>query len=281
MALNKLIIITLLFASCAKSQPYFGRIAGTVNQQTSLQPLLLIIAGESNSGGIALNSYATSPELAKRKLKILNNSTLSSFDSLDIGSNNLVGHCGLQYAASTGHGLELQIANSYDSGYFGNRNVYLCKAGQGGTVISQWADEATYTAETTVEPYDTYFERVDSAIAIVTRNDTVPICVLIWSQGINDGGGNTTFWKNSTKSLFNDMRVQIPSLPIYITRFDSMSDYYYTQMVEIASEIGSVKIISSAGCETSTVVAGAGSHWGYWGMKELGRRIITEILSDL
>lgn len=281
MALNKLIIILLLVTSHAKSQPYFGRIAGTANQQTSLQPLLIIIAGESNSGGIALNSLATSAELSKRKLKILNNSTLSSFDSLDIGSNNLVGHCGMQFLTSTGHGLELQIANSYDSGYFGNINVYLCKAGQGGTVISQWADEATYTAETTVEPYDTYFERVDSAIAIITRNDTVPRCILIWSQGINDGGGNTTSWKNRTKSLFTDMRVQIPSLPIYITRFDSMADYYYTQMTEIASEIGGVKIISSLGCETSAVVTGAGIHWGYYGMKILGRRIITEILNDL
>lgn len=267
--------------SCAKAQPYFGRIINYGGQQSYSQPLLIIIAGESNSGGIALNSYATSPELAKRKLKILNNSTLSSFDSLDIGSNNLVGHCGLQYAASTGHGLELQIANSYDSGYFGNRNVYLCKAGQGGTVISQWADEATYTAETTVEPYDIYFERVDSAIAIITRNDTIPRCILIWSQGINNGGGYPTSWKNGTKSLFTDMRSQITSLPIYITRFDSMSDYYYTQMTEIASELSDIAIISSAGCETSQVVAGAGFHWGYTGMKVLARRLIAAIIEDL
>ena len=58
--------------------------------------ILVVINGESNSGGYALNSEASPRELGRRRsVKILNNTTLATFDDLDIGVNNLVGHTGL------------------------------------------------------------------------------------------------------------------------------------------------------------------------------------------
>lgn len=261
-------------SSCQK---YFGRVSNNTATIDS-SDIIIVFFGESNSGGIAANSYATSSELAKRKLQILNNTSLTSFDSLDIGSNNLTGHCGLQYAASTGHGIELQLANRYDSGAFGSRNVYLVKAGQGGTTIAQWDTGGTYTVEWTATPRVTFFQRVDSALSIIPGT---PRLFFIWSQGINDGGSNPSAWKAKVSSLFNEVVARYGSTFFYITRFDSMGDYYYTQMSELASERADTRMVSSLGCETTKVVAGAGFHWGYDGMKILSNRIIDSILTDL
>src|SRR5689334_9823752 len=61
------------------------------------RPLVFVFAGESNSGGIALNSDATETELAPRSsVQIMNlYSGTFAFETLDIGFNNLVDHAGL------------------------------------------------------------------------------------------------------------------------------------------------------------------------------------------
>ena len=71
--------------------------------------LLVIITGESNSGGFALNSEATTEEVAPRSaVQILDNDVLA-FRPLDIGTNNLLGHAGLKPTET--HGFELELAN--------------------------------------------------------------------------------------------------------------------------------------------------------------------------
>ncbi|MBL8182439.1 MAG: InlB B-repeat-containing protein, partial [Blastocatellia bacterium] len=89
---------------------------------------LVIITGESNSGGYAVNADATPTELSARPgVQILNNNTLL-FEDLDIGTNNLIGHAGLSENAT--HGFELGLANSVAASEWPNSPVYLVKAGQ-------------------------------------------------------------------------------------------------------------------------------------------------------
>lgn len=287
MALNKILLTILLLAglNCNCQKMGFGLIKNASSVPANV-PILIVFAGESNSGGLANNSSATGPELAVRTLPILDNVSLTEFDPLDIGTNNLTGHLGLIYAASTGHGWELELANRYDDGDFGLHEIYLCKAGQGGTTVAMWADEATYSAESsTVEPYDVFIARVQAAIAIIeTETGQIPHVVMFWTLGINDSGigTNAATWKAAQKAVFNLMRTDLAiDLPIYMVRMQSMSDPYGTQIAEIGTELSNITIINSTGAETTDVVAGSGSHWGYTGMKQVANSLIDALISDL
>ena len=152
------LIIASIISCNISAQKYFGRITGA----TSGVPVLVVFAGESNSGGLAANSYATSGELSIRTLPIWDNINNDGFDFLDIGTNNLLGHAGNESYSSTAHGAELQLANRYDDGDFGDRTVYLCKAGQGGTTIAAWMPvTGQYEG---IYPYEVFIQRVSNAI---------------------------------------------------------------------------------------------------------------------
>jgi hypothetical protein len=92
-------------------------------------PLALVFAGESNSGGIALNSEATPAELAPRPaVQIMNlYSGTFGFEPLRIGFNNVVDHEGLStnpiYVPMPPngilvHGMELGLTNAVEAGLF-------------------------------------------------------------------------------------------------------------------------------------------------------------------
>lgn len=107
------------------------------NRKFSRMVPLIIIVGESNSGGYALNSELSSSELlARPAVQILNNNTLV-FEDLQIGVNNLIGHSGLSNGPT--HGMESGLANSIESGLnWGVDQIHLVKTGQGGSQVSQW-----------------------------------------------------------------------------------------------------------------------------------------------
>jgi hypothetical protein len=255
----------------------------------STVPLLIVFAGESNSGGQAANSYATSGELAPRNLKILNNTTLASFDALDIGTNNLVGHVGLGYASASAHAWELELANQYDAGVFGSRPVYLVKAGQGGSIVNQWLVGGSYTAEsTTIGPYSTFISRVNAAIPLVeTLTGQTPDVVLFWSQGINDrdfASGDITTWTSKTQTVFSNMRTDLGlTLPIFSTQFQGMTNLgpFNTAIAGMESSVTNFHAIDTTGAETAQVFDGAGYHWGYTGAKAVANSLITALLSLL
>ena len=74
----------------------------------SVDSILIILAGESNGGGLAPNASATTWELAARdSVYILNNNSLL-FEKLHIGTNNNIDVNGLN---NTTHGLELGLSN--------------------------------------------------------------------------------------------------------------------------------------------------------------------------
>lgn len=280
---NLIIFFLFTLVSCTSKGQLLGiNVSGGSTPPPSTTPLLLIFAGESNSGGLAGNSYATSPELAKRKLKILNNSTLASFDSLDIGSNNLTGHNALEYAAADAHGWELELANKVDSGYFGSREVFLCKAGQGGTKIVNWFAGSFYNGS--VYSYETFLLRVDSARTIIERETgEEPDIVILWSQGINDAA-DTTGWKNNQIKVFENIKEDLGfDVPIVVTQFQSISipAYFNTSISEIAALMTNIYPANTSGAETSQVFAGAGGHWGYTGAKLVADIMLAIVLNDI
>jgi hypothetical protein len=90
-------------------------VAGGAEQTSPPRPLVIVFAGESNSGGLALNKSATPSELAPQPSVQGMNLTNGrfSFEDLQIGVNNLQKHGalngkekpGVAVIDSTGAGL--------------------------------------------------------------------------------------------------------------------------------------------------------------------------------
>ena len=221
--------------------------------------LLIVLFGESNSGGIAPNSSALSAELLPRNLKILNNSTLQ-FEPLDIGTNNLIGHIGLEYAMYNSHGMELELANQYDNGYFGVQDVYLVKAGAGGSKVSDWTSGGAY--------FTTFLNRVNTARNLL--NVAPENIIFMLSLGINDKGINTPVatYKNGIKTLIQNAKtsLDLSEIKLSIMGFQfvtnlSISDFN-TAISEVATELN-VKTFSTTGLTKIP----DGYHLDYAGMK--------------
>ena len=160
---------------------------------------LFILAGESNAGGGASNSLLTTDQLQPQSQCQIWNNTTSTFQSLQIGTNNLIGHTVLPDNAT--HGIERGLARDI-------RNVinlpeaYLVKAGQGSSTIAQWAggNASGYLATLT--------SRYNAAnSALVARGFTVRP-VVIWMQGVNDADQGTVVatWRTATQALFAQLR---------------------------------------------------------------------------
>lgn len=276
-----LIAILVIEASGQKKFLGIARNANNNISDTSSQPILFFISGESNATGYANNGFASSPELASRSLKILNNSSYV-FEGLDIGTNNIINAAGsvVNCPGCVDHGMELQLANSLDSGYFGNHPAYLVKGGQGGSAISEW--------ETTDAYYDSLINRLTRAISLIrTQTGREPVLIWLYSQGINDMliPTSSSSWKTSTKNLFANLRSEMNTvigysitIPILMTRFSGMTPNdqdYETVIGEIDTEVSDCHAFS-----TSTDLRDT-HHWQYGGHKDNIRRMLTTIQSYL
>lgn len=237
------------------------------------KPLLIIINGESNSGGYALNLEASNEEIGVRNsVKILNNTSLI-FEDLNIGVNNLLGHSGLSNGVT--HGFELELANRADVNISGLYNqVHLIKTGQGGSQISQWNIGGSYM--------NTFYSRIDTAKTLINF-DNYNIVVL-FSLGINDAisGTNINTWKANVTTHFQTIRNKIGrDVPIIMTEFQGMGSggtqysNYNTAIQELASTIENVYSIN---------VTGAGlrdsNHWNYSGMKFVAGKLL-DVAEDI
>jgi hypothetical protein len=253
----------------------------------STGPLLIVFAGESNSGGLGDNTLLTTTEAGSRNLKLLNNTTLAGFDNLNIGANNnLIGHHGFD-GTWHAHGWENQLANRYDAGAFGTRTVYLAKCGQGGTKISEWGIGATYDG---ISPYTLFLNRVNAAVSLITTLEgEAPQIIIFWSQGINDAvatpATGLTTWKTATKAVFNQMRTDLGmTAPIFTTQFQSITGAgdmsgYNSTIATMATEMSSIYVINTTGREVSQVLLAAGNHWGYTGLKGIADDLINAYLA--
>jgi Carbohydrate esterase, sialic acid-specific acetylesterase len=234
------------------------------------KPLLVIINGESNSGGYALNSEAPSGEKGvQSQVQILNNTTLI-FEDLNIGGNNLIDHAGLSNGVT--HGFELELAiRAITGGYY--NNVHLIKTGQGGSQISQWNVGGGY--------FNKFDERITAAKTLIDFSDYN--IIILFSLGINDAisGTNVSTWKTNVTNHFVNMRSEIGQgdIPIIMTEFQGMGGTgyptYCTAIQELAASISNVYSID---------VTGAGlrdtNHWNYIGMKSVAGEMldIAELL---
>lgn len=254
------ILITILFSfllTGCEAQPIKN--LGTRRNNTSI---LMAVSGESNAPGEALNSSATAEELAERRIRIWAVNT-ERFEKLDIGSNN---------AGSTAslHGVELEMANLYDSLDFGDRQGFLVKAGEGSTIVADWA----YGTDL----YERMIYRIDNALnKIFTHEAQYPDKFwLFWTQGINNIfiGTPSATWKTATKVIFDSLKSHYLltyglNLKIAITKFNQPSyTGYNTVIQEIDDEMDFVWAIDAQDAGHN----GDNTHWSYVGFKTLGRR---------
>jgi len=227
---------------------------------------LFVFTGESNSGGIGLNSEAAADELAPRsQVQILNNSTLT-FESLDVGTNNLLGHSGLESYLTTGHGIELQLANQVVASQWAKNTAYLVKTGQGGSKIALWLNNAqTHAAN--------FSQRVATAMQLLEDQGVAYRPVVFMSIGINDAFDNTdpATFKSNVKEVHGNIRSVLGSNTLIVmTLFQSPvvsyqeNDEINAVIQEIASEDGYVLTINTAGFP-----ADGGAHWTYAGLKQV------------
>lgn len=226
-------------------------------------PILILKNGESNSMGYAKNSEASTSEQTST-LQLLNNKTLQ-FENWNI--NNSIRGC-VPTGDNPGgyHGWDLEISNLWKSGYFGDRKVYVVKAGLNGYDIANIAHGTP--------AYTNLLARVNAAKSLIGDCDMV----MFYSQGINDfrhgGASHATSWKAQTKNYFNQIRYDIGALPIYMTLFESPMTSaiapFNNAINEIATELPDVTAISTANLATDDAW-----HWSYSSMKIIANRMVT------
>lgn len=231
---------------------------------------LIIFTGESNSGGYALNTQATSDELLPRAgVQILNNDTLI-FEDLDIGTNNLIGHAGLSNGPT--HGWELMLANRVEGTTFIPAPCYLVKTGQGASTIAQW-DEGDGSGYWT-----TFQARVDEAIDLLTTlTGSAPAPYIFYSQGINDSLASTAVetWKTKTLAHWDKIRAKYGMVPIVATKFMSYYSTYNTAIDEIVAQRQDTYAV-----ETQDATLRDTNHWDYAGMKLVSSRMQEVFLQN-
>ena len=172
--------------------------SGTISLSATNVRYLFMLAGESNSGGMASNNLTTDQLQPQSQVQIWNNTT-STFQSLQIGTNNLIGHTGITDNSS--HGIERGLAREVQE-VLGLPEVYLVKAGQGGSTIAQWSvGNATGYLSTLTSRYN-------AALSVLNSRGFTVRTVVIWMQGVNDANGGTVpaTWRTATQAHFTQLR---------------------------------------------------------------------------
>jgi len=232
-------------------------------QEASIGPTF-IFSGESNSGGLGLNSDLSSGELdANPDIRILNNLTLE-LDPLDIGTNNLLDHEAL--TNGTTHGWEAGI-QTHLSTVTGSPRCYIIKTGQGGSGIAQWTAGSTYSVKQA--------ERINQHKNLVVGSN-----YRVWlTFGINDAiaGTNPTTWRTDTEAWIARMRtvVGVPTLKFFVTKLmpnTAAKIAINEQWDLIAAEDSNVLLLDTSN-ETSYPLRD-GSHWGAVAMKKIAREFL-------
>ena len=263
------IIILFMSCICGGGQP-----AVIVTPTAPIKKLLLIFNGESNSGGQALNTSATSIELAPRpQVQILNNTSFL-FEDLDIGTNNTIGHFGI--TCCTTHGWELEIANQVvvNPAIYSD-TLFLIKTGQGGSQIDNWKVNCGSYCDTNDLYIGKFFTRVNSARTLINRSDIMPVIFL--SIGINDaisGTQNDTF-KNKLYRHINTLRaITRQTTPVIITKFSAGNTRYNNVFDSVANNMGLQKVYTIDATDATMLDA---YHWNYSGLKTITNRLLNVI----
>jgi hypothetical protein len=234
-------------------------------------PVILMI-GESNSGGIALNSDASEGELGEHpSVQIMHPATLE-FTSLIIGDsnqNNLLDHFGLtDIYGEICHGWELQLAAQVEAGLWPSDRVYLIKAGQGGSMVSDWDNVggAFFTKFAT---------RISAAKTHFAANDQIPLFYIWYTHGINDAVAltNIVAFKASMKNFWANIRSYTGFAPIAATEIPSIYEPYNVAIRELIDEDKFASMVDTTGLGMRDT-----NHWNYSGVKAIADRMRSETI---
>lgn len=254
-----------------------GTASATANATVdAIDDLVVVITGESNSGGIGSNAAATSHEVEPRSAVQILELTSGNFlfEDLDIGTNNLRDHAGLEGYYNTSHGLELGLANNTEANAFpDNPQIHLIKTGHGGSQVSQWNYAGTY--------FTKFLQRTAAA---KTQLSADPKWVVWMSIGINDGiaGTNISTFKTSLTTYINNIKADLPGAIIIMTQFQSMpaNSGYPTinaALADVAEDEANVYVVDTT---TATSTDGA-NHWTYAGLKTVANLMTTTTKNQL
>lgn len=259
--------VTLWIVILSTAFPLFAiaqtKDSGTISSVP--QPLVFVITGESNSGGIGKNADASAKELEPRACVQIMNLAAGNFrfENLRIGHNNLRDHHRLEKFYDSHHGLELGLANQIEAGVFpGHERVYLIKTGQGGSRIAQWAESSPSGF------WKKFRERTEAAKQQLSDQ---PQWVVWFSLGINDAIDRAPIklWKSRVCSHLARIRQQLPGAVIVMTQFQSMGYPEINQaLAEIAQEEDDIITVDSTGASLRDK-----NHWNYSGLKTVAERM--------
>lgn len=250
-----------------------SKLAGTAVKE--VVPVILMI-GESNSGGQSLNSDLSVSELSLHsEVQILSYYT-NIFEDLDIGANNQQGHyyasgSDLNFADSlrsaTQHGWENVLTDDNDFNSYGLSKIHIVKAGQGGSRIEMW--EAGDTASLIAE------NKIQLATSLLAAAGKEPKWYVWMSFGINDAiaGTNTTNFKDSTVTWIERLRGYMgQTAPVFMTSISDMGSgtytAYETQINTIASNDDNIWVVPTTGLDKDD-----SNHWSADGMRTIGERM--------
>lgn len=253
-----------------------------------LRRSVFVIFGESNSGGLGFNSDLTTAEVAPRpSVQIWNNNT-SVFETLDIGTNNNLGHFNLTGVVAapdvapntqdkTRHGWEAAIADSAERGDWGLDPVYLVKCGQGGSTVEQWAVGHTSGF------WASMVARVTGAITTLREADYEVDVYALCTIGINDhiAGTTPTAYRTGLLDLLERVRTLVrdlcgvPQVPITFTTLPTTAPKsrasYNAVLNTIAASDAYFFLVDTASAPLMSDL----NHWTTGGMKRIGEQMIT------
>lgn len=186
----------------------------------ALRPINVVLAFvESNGGGVAVNAELTTAERAVRPAVKIFNPTAVALQSLDIDTNNLIGHTGLTDNAT--HGLENGLADLVERGQWPaftgplSGSAVLQKESQGGSTALQFqiGDASGY--------WSTFLTRWTALVALLKAQGYRPVANVFFTLGINDLAGATAAatYESRVQTILANIRSVVGPCKIGITQF--------------------------------------------------------------
>lgn len=236
--------------------------------------ILLVFLGDSNSGGHAENSHASADELKENfKLQIWDNKSNAKFINYNPLKHSLVEHDGLSTKGYNGcrHGWDLNLSQEILTGNYKQSNIFLLKAGQGGTRIEHWINDLPYES---LKPWSTFVTRYSNAVKSIERN--FGKCkVVVWvSIGINDARDqisseiflrNLGLFKDKLSKLVGGSPVIFAKIPRVDSHFNALDDC----IEHFCKSNKGYYSIDTYGASLSNDLL----HWDYNGMKLISKRL--------
>jgi hypothetical protein len=255
------------FRVSAKNARGTGPVSGEKTATPApLGTLSFVFTGESNSGGIANNYQASAAEQAPRaSVQIMNlASGTFQFENLDVGTNNLLDHHGLEAYFGATHGFELSLANEVEAGTFpGINQVYLVKTGQGGSKLSGWNVGEYY--------WNKFLQRINAA---KTQLPASRQWVVWYGLGLNDFIQNTPVetFRTQTIAHLAKIKAELPGTIIVVTEYQASGAFSYNQVIrEIAASDPDVFLVNTN--STGAPLVTDFYHYDYQAFKTVGNRM--------